>query len=396
MIILTGICIVILSIYMVWVLLCIIAIFLSIWKKIVIEKRKPKVKRIRKWIWQIISRLIVVSLIINIVVDTGKGLYTWGQMPPLSRKENGSVQQEYQAVLQGIPFANEVINRTETIWEHLISEELMYKNYVEWGEEYDDFDQLRNLYMSNNVDMAMWIHIDVDELVSHMESFYGTEILPVTDKTLEEVMEEIPPLNVRLYSDVNLYKNEFWLRGSKCGADSSAAWLNQTGRAADDVFKVLINSGAISLKQLIFFGAMAISFYLASVECDDGERDLPLIYYRIAEIFICLNKYSSLREDEAYSQHFYLMAENALILAKEEFNNAYGEGNIQGKLPYFNCYYAEILYKFNRMHWSESERLVKMCGEYAEACIAGDDLNGTEGYCVSCGDILARLSKKFH
>lgn len=380
---------IILSICMLWILLHIIAVFRSIWKNVIIRKRKPKRKLVRKWILAIAIRIIIEYMMMTVLFVLCGKIYACLQ----TTKESDSIQQEYKAALQSIPFQNEVMNSTETIWEHLLNKELMYQNYTNLANECDDFDEIRELYVNGNEDMAMLGCVDVDELVSHVEAFYGTQILPITNKTLNEVTKDIPPLDERLYVDVNLYKTEFWLRASQCDANTTAAWLYQTGRAADDAFKVLVNDGERSLKQLMFFGAMAISFYLASVEYNDGNRDLPMIYYRIAEVFIYLDKYSSIADTETYKRHFLLMAEKALLMAEEEFYSVQEEKKIQEKFVYFNCYYAEILYKYNKMNWSKNGNLAKVCSEYANACIAGTDFDGSAGHCKNCGDILMRLRK---
>lgn len=185
-----------------------------------------------------------------------------------------------------------------------------------------------------------------------------------------------------------VYKAEFWIRISMEKDEFSSEALYQIGRASGDVLKVLKNSNKITIKEWIFFGSMAVSFYLASMECDDGSRDLSLTRYRIAEIFIYLDKYSPLKSEEAYSRHFRLMAEKALGDVEDSFGDTYEYEKIRRKLPYFYCYYAEILYDFSRLSPNNEENLAEMCRKYIGRCVMGE----TEGECcTSCSALSVKL-----
>ena len=295
------------------------------------------------------------------------------------------VSQEFLASLQNIPFQDEVINEAETVWESMLNQWLMYSGYRKRAEKNDNFAMIRSCYQEDSEDIVEFPNIDIDYLIMLAKEFYGSELLPTTDYSFDEVDKIIKSYDDKFKVPANVYKAEFWIRVSSRMGGFTPNALYQAGRSADDVLKVLCNNGTITVKEWIFFGSMAVSFYLASVKYDDGSRDLPLIYYRIAEIFIYLDKYSPLGNDEAYSRHFRLMAEKALSKVEETLNNTYDR---KKKIPYFSCYYAELLDDFRKLYPDGEEILTDMCRDYATMCVMG--ARGKK-YCTTCENILKKL-----
>lgn len=362
-----------------------------IYVKVGKEKRKPKGKTVYRWTRYIIVKIAAMVLIISIITSSCKTIYVWQQISDMineAKESKAAVSQEFLVALQNIPFQDEVINETETMWESMLNQWLMYSEYRKRAEKNVNFAQIRSCYQedSDSDDIVEFPKIDTYNLIELVKEFYGSELLPITYYTFDEVVEIIKSYNDRLKVPVDVYKAEFWIRVSTRMKGSIPNELYQAGRSADDVFKVLHYNRNITIKECIFFGSMAVSFYLASIECDDGSLDLTLIYYRIAEIFIYLEKYSSLGNDEAYSRHFRLMAEKALGKVEEVRNDTYDR---KENIPYFSCYYAELLDDFSKLYPDGEENLTDMSREYAAMCVMG-----AEGgkYCATCENILKKLA----
>ncbi len=354
-------------------------------------KRKFKKGKKRQLIVNFSARIITMIIIGAIIKSGGKNIYDLWQMFTMmekAEKERLAVSQEYLSALENIPFRDEVINNEVTLWENMINEWLMCKEYFARADEYSDFAELRSCYQGNSDNMVEWPRIDIDTLVKQVETAYDSALLPATDYTFDEVEAKIKSYGEADKVPADVYKAEFWIWICRGKGGFTSETLYQTGRAADDVLKVLKSSKNITIKEWIFFGSMAVSFYLASIEYNDGLRDLPLIYYRITEIFIYLDKYSPLKNEEVYSQHFCLMAEKALAEVRSAVESTYDCENIKKKIPYFYCYYAEILYKFSKLCPSEGENLTEACRKYASMCVMGENVGEC---CTTCGDILEKL-----
>ncbi len=354
-------------------------------------KRKLKKGKKRQLVANFSAKIIAMIIIGEIIINGVKNIYDLWQMFTMMEKEEKekiAVSQEYLAALENIPFRDEVINDEVTLWENMINEWLMCKEYFARVDECSDFAELRSCYQGNSDNIVEWSQIDIDTLVKQVETVYNSALLPATDYTFDGVEAKIKSYSEANKVPADVYKAEFWIWICRVKDRFTSETLYQTGRAADDVLKVLKSSKNITIKEWIFFGSMAVSFYLASIEYNDGLRDLPLIYYRITEIFIYLDKYSPLKNEEVYSQHFCLMAEKALAEVRSAVEGTYDCENIKKKIPYFYCYYAEILYKFSKLYPSEGENLTETCRNYASMCVMGENV---DEYCTTCGDILEKL-----
>lgn len=300
----------------------------------------------------------------------------------------------YLEIVAKMPFNDEILAKEQTIWDQLIYNDLLYSEYLKSVERAADFDELRELYQSEIYEVQEIPFIAIDELIEQVELFYGTEILPFTEKTLEKVESEVLPLAERLNTDLEVFQNEFWLRASNCSADSSDECLYQAGGAADDAFKVLFNEArSIGNKMEIFYSSMTVGFYLACIKYDAGNINRPLVYYRIAEIYIYLEKEVDFGEDEEIKLHCLLMAEIFLMLAEKEYEKTGGE-DIHKDLPYFSCYYAEILNKFIVKYDSKSEDVVSICFKNATQYLDSSYTSKYPKNRDSCSDILENLESK--
>ena len=342
----------------------IIAKLWIIYTNVVKKGRTPKRKTVLRWTGYIIVRIVAMVAIILIIISSCKTIYYWKQIFDVINEEKETevaVSQEFLAALQNIPFQDEVINESETMWESMLNQWLMYSEYRKRAEKNVNFAKIRSCYQEdfNSDDIVVLPKIDIHNLIELVKEFYGSELLPTIKYTFEGVVKEIKSYNDSLKVPADVYKAEYWIRVSTRMGGFIPKELYQAGRSADDVFKVLYYNGNITVKEWIFFGSMAVSFYLASVEYDDGSLDLSLIYYRIAEIFIYLDKYSPLGNDEAYSRHFRLMAEKALGKVEEALNDTYDR---KENIPYFSCYYAELLEYFIKLYPDGKENLTDKIG----------------------------------
>lgn len=368
-----------------------VSVCLSLWKK----RKKAWRECIRKYKKQFLVVFLVLAVSLGAFWGSVIGLcniykYLAKESIPDSNSELYSSQ--YLKIVQILPFHDELMNEEEIIWDHLVSKELLYGNYIEWKKQSNDFDKLRSKYSSIYEQIELPC-VEIDELLEHVNAFYGSEILPITDSTLTEVDEEL-----KQKPNIKAYQNEFWLRVTACDANSSGEQFYYIAVAADNVFKNLCNDKERnpSVKEVIFYGSMAIAFYLASEKYYEGSYDLILLYYRISEIYIYLDRYVDFGEDDAvYSEHFLLMAEIFLVLAKKEYEKSEESKDIHAheNITFFGQYYTEILYEFIVKYKSEDENLVSMCQGYARQYL---DSPYTEEYTKarkSCEDILIRLEK---
>lgn len=386
--ILGWIIVIILGLCIIVAIMCVAAICISIKRYNKISGRK---KIIRRGI-SLFAFLMVLSLMIGCLWKTGEGLYDWCTYERIREEEsirNEEIMSQYSMLIEKLPFHNEILNQEQTIWEDLVYDYLLYSE----REDLSDFDELRNSYWKKIFELQEIPHIKIDTIVECVKSFYGTEILPLTDKTLEDVEKQILPLEKRFDTDIMVLKNRFWLRASKCNTESSDDSLYQAGRSADDVFKVLINKPDFSVKEAIFYGSMAVSFYLVSVEYDKGNIDLPFVFYSIAEIFIYLEKKVDFGENNVIYLHCLLMAEVFLALAEKEYKEAHENGDIHENLTFFGCYYAEIVDRIIIKCEKKDIELTAICKKYASQYIESDFSKKYVACRKSCNDILERLEK---
>lgn len=322
-------------IFVIGSVLCMVMVCLSLKK----YSLKSNVRKLKRTFWY---AFIVCAIFIMIIVFCAMSLYNYSAYSGTS-SDTSKDNEEYLAVLDKLPFHNEIYNEEQDIWEHLTCVELLYDKYLKLAEEATNFDALRASYLKEFYVLCKLPAMDMDDLLEHVNQFYGSAILPFTDKSLEEVEKDILPIDERMNTDDEVLRNEFWLRASKCSAESSDDSLYQAGRAADDVFKVLINNNQGSFKEAVFYGSMAVGFYLVSVKNNEGNIDLSLIYYKVAEIYIYFEQYVDLGEDDAIHMHYLLMAEMFLRLAEKEYEKTGVAGDINEKLTYFGHYYEDIL-----------------------------------------------------
>lgn len=355
-------------------------------KKRIIQKRKRK----------IMIGLLTFVLLLFVCVSLIKSLLAFAALSDTIAGENVNDEinlVNFLEIVEKIPFHDEALVEEQTIWEKLVCTDLLYGEYLEKSEGVTDFDELRKAYQGEFYEAQEIPFIEIDELIEQVKLFYGTEILPFTDKTLEDVEAEILPLEERLNTDVEVFQNEFWLRAGSCNADSSDECLYQAGRAADDVFKVLCNKADTGNKMKIFYSSMTVGFYLASIEYDTGNINIPLVYYRIAEIYIYLEEQLDFGENEEIKLHCLLMAEIFLMLAEKEYEKIEG-GDIHKDLPFFSYYYAQILNKYIVKYNSKDKEVESKCYDYATQYINSPYSLKYPDCRNSCNDILDNLKDR--
>lgn len=377
---------IVLGLFIICTIICMVAICKFIKKHNKYSSRKKKINRVI----MLIAAILIFILLVGGLWKLAEGLYNLRTYKRIEEEEsirNEEIMSQYLMLIEKLPFHNEIPDQEQTIWEDLIYEFLLYSE----SEGMSNFDQLRSSYQNEIFELQKIPHIKVDTIVEYVNSFYGTEILPLTNKKLEEVEEKVLPLGERFNTDIEVLKNRFWLRASKCSIESSAESLYQAGRSADDVFKVLISKPDFSVKEVIFYGSMAVAFYLVSVEYDEGNIDLPFVYYSIAEIYIYLEKNVDFGENNIMYLHCLLMAEVFLALAEKEYRMISKDEDIHEDLSFFSCYYAEIVYKFIIEYGKKDVEFISMCKERASQYVNSDYSKKYVGCRNSCKDILERL-----
>lgn len=358
------------------------------------KNRKKSKHKFIKNIGQFVGSFIICILVLVLIIKA----VALAMSLKVDYKTNKDIATfKYIDMVDKISFKDEIINEEQVIWEHLFDEELLYEKYKQLNESVLDISNLRKRYGNEFCDSDELPFIDIDELLEHVTSLYGSDILPVTNKTLEEVMMQIPPLEERMNMDVLVFENEFYLRVVKCNVDSSDECFYQVARAADDAFKVLFNGRNPSNKKVLFYGSMAVAFYLASVKYYERNINLILVYYRVAEIYIYLYKYVDfIRENKEYRKHCLLTAEIFLVLAKEEYSKKLDANDIHEKLTYFGHYYADILFEFITKYCKgeEDEEIVSMCCKFANDYLNSPYTVNYKENREGCKDILNNLKMK--
>lgn len=368
------------------IIMCMVAICIFTKKYNKNLSRKKKIKGLKMFF----AAILIFTLLVEVLWKLVEGLYdlqTYKRIREEERIHNEEIMSQYSKLIEKLPFHNEITDQEQAIWEDLVYEFLLYSK----SEGISDFDELRNSYQDEIFELQKIPYIKIDAIVKYVNSFYGTEILSSTNETLEEVEEKILPLEERFNTDIEVLKNRFWLRASECNIKSSDESLYQAGRSADDVFKVLINKPDFSVKEAIFYGSMAVAFYLVSVEYDRGNIDLPFVFYSIAEIYIYLEKKVDFGEDNVMYLHCLLMAEVFLALAEKEYRKISKDDDIHEDLSFFSCYYAEIVYKFIIEYEKEDMEFISICKQRASQYMESDYSEKYTGCRNSCNDILEGL-----
>lgn len=294
-----------------------------------------------------------------------------------------------------ISFEPEQVNDKAVIWQELINTNLYFSYLEELLAKGYSNDQIRNHYIQGIGTNRTLSHVDFKQVKYIIEKFYGTELLPISEKTLEEIKELTPPLEERCKTDAILFQEEFSIRAQKCTEGDSFECFYQAARSADDAFKQLVKDG--NTKEVVFFAAMSVAYYMMSLEkLEDGEHIWrSFIEYRISEIFICLRDNCIVQDSERgelYELHFLLITEAYLKHSQVIYDLAKTGVNIHEEHMYHDKYMADTIYRLITEHEFESIKEMKdECKEYANSYIGTP--NAKQSGIDSCNLYLTMLGE---
>ena len=311
-----------------------------------------------------ICAFLVICIVINFAyISVLYSIIKSSYAPTETEEENGAGQAEkFSDLIEGIKFQKLLSNKQETDWEFMLNEGLLYYDFS----ENKSLCELRTEYYDFLSDPLHVPAIDLKKLYQFTEKYYGT-ILPLTELTLEEITEETPPLQERMQTDINIYKNETYIRAMKCKMNSSPSgdMYYQTARAADDVVKLMVYNSS-TLKERIFFSYIAVNFYLLSIPYEEKEVTNDFIYDRIAQIYIHLYKYCGYEIENNYKKQFLISAEVYLHIAGDKYYNAVQQENINSQLPEYGYNYACVLNDMISIYGCNDKEIRDLCVEYAQ------------------------------
>lgn len=336
--------------------LCFVKFLVRLFFNLVIKKRKIRKEAIKR---NVLQPLIYLLCIIVLIYILSKNCETVVETDP-SENDNETTQvssPSYSAKAEekiySITFDPENINQESVLWENLLDTELGMSSYTLWVEETDTFEQLKANYYENFIYNPVIPYADYNELMEYCSHFSGTSFLPYSDCTLEEIDRKIPPPELRHTASPDLFMEELYLRLQLIKPENIAN-IYQIGRCSDDILKQLVANKQINMKQLIFYASIAITCY--RLVLDEMERDpsfsianvdTGFLNYRMAEIFIYLDEYFPTGDEaQIYHTHFKLCAESCLARVQYEYETKEITDDINAIYPYFDSYYAEILYDY--------------------------------------------------
>ena len=301
-------------------------------------------------------------------------------------------QHQEERFIEEIDFESEVINDKDTIWQEMLNINLYYSYLEEQQEKGFSNDEIRKHFIQGIGLGDVLVSVDFQQVYQLYEKFYNTDLLPQTQKTLEEIEILTPPLEERSKADPDLFREEFALRAGLCSEDSSFECLYQTGRSADDAFKRLVENK--NIKEIVFFAAMAVSFYRLSLEkLEDNEYlKWSFVEYKIAEIYYYLQDKCNIQDatrTDLYKLHFCLAVEAYLKHSQEMFDLAQSETSIHEEQTYHDQYIAEIQYKLILSDlFKEKDKIKAECRMYAtsyikDSCAKQNGINSCNSYIIS-------------
>lgn len=384
-----------------WNIFLIMVLVLAIFKLISIRKKRNHYKRRKRIIClrKIIALTGVLLMIVNMfLIGVIKFRNPLNPTKEDMIEEITVVQYVLDDVLSGLEFHSEVINNsTYAVWENITNNYLHYEYYEEWSIE-DSIEKsvLRDKYLTRIREESNLPIVSLADIQRLAKDFYGTNLLPETDMTLEEVNKQTPSLDVRMKAAPDLYKAEFWLRVSILNEESSFECMYQAGRAGDDVFKTLINQNAASTKEMLFYSAVTLSLYQQALKRDSGINNLKtsLIKYRIGEIYYYLYKYleydteSAINQDQ-FSTHLLLSAEAYFLSSYDDFQQEMDGGDINKEQPFHDAYLAMIEYDLIKIYGFTDRDIVEMCYLHAKRYLNSPSAKSNN--IKSCEDIILKL-----
>lgn len=314
--------------------------------------------------------------------------------------------EELLMALESDYFIDEVTNEIEVLWVPLIYNNIGLSNYITWEEETNSFDELRGKYLAS-INSLIVPSADLTEICSNIKAFFGTSFTSDTTditRSLEKVTDEIREKNGKKeVVSPELYAEELYLRSLICKRNSAEA-LHQLGRSADDTLKQTVNKEdniqsifEVDNKTLIFFSSIAIASYQLELEqygkktgLSVTKKDIALIYYRMAEIYIYLDKHCSFTGNYSfYHQHFKLSAEACLARAQSEYDPTYIGLDMNKEFPYFDDYYAELLSYFIIQYGAHEDGIIDEFYDHANKYI--NSPHARKNNVKNCQDLITRM-----
>ncbi|MDE5590517.1 MAG: hypothetical protein K2J60_15485 [Acetatifactor sp.] len=313
---------------------------------------------------------------------------------------------EYYDILDQIQFQPEIINEEYTVWENLLRDYLHFSQYEKWTSQEISKEQLRKNYLSDICENGNSTQIDFEDIKEMINLFDGTSLLPATDRSFAEILEDLPSMEESYNANPAIFVEEFLYRTLYCISTETPSYENiyQAARAADNALKSFLNSQKITIKQRLLLAAMAVGLYQISLDnletelaCFNAEYQVTgmldsksvdeisaiierysFTEYKIAEIYIYLFEHNdnSLNK-ECYNIHFLLSAEAHLKNAQKIYNHektnmlffsAVGEQenkDIHKKQTYHNFYIAQTQYRLIVIYGYDYENMEAECKKYA-------------------------------
>ena len=344
------------------------------------KKKSLSNKRRRKCLQQRILVLVLVSAIVSL------GFTAKAQIDTNIKAE----------LITKLSFESEKMNDKTVVWQELINTNLYFAYLEQLLDKGYSNAQIRNHYIQGIGTNRTLSYVDFEQVQRIFEKFYGTGLVPISEKTLEEIKELTPPIEERSMTDAILFQEEFSLRAKKCTEEDSFDCFYQTGRSADDAFKQLVKSG--NTKEVVFFAAMSVAYYMMSLErLDDGEYIMrSFIEYRLAEIFIYLRENRIVQDEEKgelYELHFLLITEAYLKHSQVIYDLAHVDTNIHEEHMYHDKYMVDTLYRlFTDYEFETWDQMKDECIKYANSYIEAP--NAKQTGIDSCNSYLAMLERE--
>lgn len=296
-----------------------------------------------------------------------------------------------------IEFKGVLLSNENTFYQFMVNECLHFTYFDEWNEDLTSKKELRNKYLTEIGEESNLPIASLEDIRKMAKSFYGTSLLPETDKTLIQIENLTPELSERINADPDLFKAEFWLRIKACEGDEvSSECLYQAARAADDVVKTLGAQGKLSTRELLFYSSASVALYEQAItKKDDLNRYwISAVKYRIGEMYFYLYKHlkynaDSVIERDKFSEHLLLCAEATLLSGYDDFVAVHKAEDIHKTQPYHDSYVAIAEYDLIRKYGYANQEIIDECFMRAQNYIASH--YARSGDITSCEDIIQKL-----
>lgn len=338
-----------------------IMVVLLIYARIALKKRKKTGKKIFFRVAFIVLLLIFTLFIVSCTIEERPGDDSNSEQGEDSKSNN------YERLISNVVFQKTLVNAKETDWEFMINKGFGFSEYITKSEAESSPCELRTRYFNEYADALWHQKVDEEQLSKMIQKYSGTDILPTTDRSLAEVTADIFPAENRINTPPDVFKEETILRVQICETNPSGNNFYQAGRAADDVVKTLIERNECTIKELLFYSYLAVSYYLLCMDYVDREVSDSKVYYNLSIIFVYLYEYGDYESGCDYNKHFLLSADAYMRMAKQKYAEETIENvNINAVLPECDYYSAAMLNNFIALFNCDNKEIWKACVENAK------------------------------